>query len=62
MRKRSIVLAGVLAAALIAPAAAEDQVTPPALKWSFAGPFGKYNEAQLQRGFKIYREVCANCH
>ncbi len=35
---------------------------PPRVKWSFAGPFGKYNEAQLQRGFKIYKEVCANCH
>ncbi len=35
---------------------------PPRLKWSFAGPFGKYDEAQLQRGFKIYKEVCSNCH
>jgi ubiquinol-cytochrome c reductase cytochrome b/c1 subunit len=35
---------------------------PPALKWSFAGPFGKFDRAQLQRGFKVYREVCANCH
>jgi ubiquinol-cytochrome c reductase cytochrome b/c1 subunit len=39
-----------------------EQVSPPRLVWSFAGPFGKYNEAQLQRGFKVYREVCANCH
>ena len=37
-------------------------MAPPRLKWSFAGPFGKYDEAQLQRGFKIYREVCSNCH
>jgi ubiquinol-cytochrome c reductase cytochrome b/c1 subunit len=35
---------------------------PPAVKWSFAGPFGKYDPAQLQRGFKIYREVCQACH
>ncbi len=35
---------------------------PPRLKWSFAGPFGTYDRAQLQRGFKIYREVCAGCH
>jgi ubiquinol-cytochrome c reductase cytochrome b/c1 subunit len=35
---------------------------PPKLSWSFAGPFGRYDQAQLQRGFKIYREVCANCH
>lgn len=30
--------------------------------WSFAGPFGHYDRAQLQRGYKIYREVCASCH
>jgi cytochrome c1 len=59
----AFVLAGSLAA-MVMPASAQmaEQVTPPKLKWSFAGPFGKYDEAQLQRGFKIYREVCANCH
>lgn len=35
---------------------------PPMQKWTFAGPFGKYDPAQLQRGFKIYREVCSSCH
>ncbi len=35
---------------------------PPQQSWSFAGPFGTYNQAQLQRGFKIYKEVCSNCH
>ena len=30
--------------------------------WSFAGPFGTYDKAQLQRGFKVYREVCSACH
>jgi ubiquinol-cytochrome c reductase cytochrome c1 subunit len=31
---------------------------------SFAheGPFGKYDEAQLQRGFQVYLEVCSGCH
>jgi cytochrome c1 len=35
---------------------------PKRQKWSFAGPFGIYDTAQLQRGYKIYREVCSNCH
>ncbi len=35
---------------------------PPRQKWSFAGPFGKYDRGQLQRGFKVYKEVCATCH
>ena len=30
--------------------------------WSFAGFFGKYDTAQLQRGFRVFREVCSNCH
>lgn len=30
--------------------------------WSFAGPFGHYDRAQLQRGFKVYREICSSCH
>jgi len=30
--------------------------------WSFAGPFGKFDEQQLQRGFQVYKEVCAGCH
>ncbi|HYW58929.1 MAG TPA: cytochrome b N-terminal domain-containing protein, partial [Xanthobacteraceae bacterium] len=43
-------------------AAAEEAEAPPMLSWSFAGPFGTYDRAQLQRGFKVYREVCQNCH
>ena len=31
-------------------------------KWSFAGLFGKFDTGQLQRGFKVYVEVCARCH
>lgn len=35
---------------------------PPRLNWSFAGVFGKYDTGQLQRGFRVFREVCSNCH
>ncbi|MEH7868659.1 cytochrome c1 [Rhizobium laguerreae] len=31
-------------------------------EWSFAGPFGHYDKGQLQRGLKVYTEVCAACH
>jgi ubiquinol-cytochrome c reductase cytochrome c1 subunit len=31
-------------------------------QWSFSGPFGTYDRAQLQRGFKVFKEVCASCH
>ena len=42
--------------------AADHGVTPPSLSWSFAGPFGKFDRAQLQRGLKVYKEVCSACH
>ena len=30
--------------------------------FSFEGPFGKYDQNQLQRGLQVYTEVCAACH
>jgi ubiquinol-cytochrome c reductase cytochrome c1 subunit len=35
---------------------------PQEMSWSFAGPFGTYDKAQLQRGLKVYKEVCSACH
>ena len=35
---------------------------PHEMDWSFAGPFGTYDKGQLQRGLKVYKEVCAACH
>lgn len=58
-------LAGLLLVGSAGSSRAEDahsQPTPPSLKWSFAGPFGKYDQSQLQRGLKVYKEVCSACH
>ena len=30
--------------------------------FSFEGPFGNWDYAQLQRGYQVYKEVCAACH
>jgi ubiquinol-cytochrome c reductase cytochrome c1 subunit len=30
--------------------------------FSFAGPFGEFDEQQLQRGFQVFQQVCAGCH
>jgi cytochrome c1 len=61
-----LVALALVAAAVVrfgaAPALAAEAETPPRLKWSFSGPFGKFDRAQLQRGFKVYREVCQTCH
>lgn len=42
--------------------AAGTQEEPRSVAWSFNGPFGKFDRAQLQRGYKVYREVCSSCH
>jgi len=60
----AVLFAGAVAAGTN-PAAAQDNTeaaTPPKLGWSFAGPFGTYDQAQLQRGLKIYHDVCSSCH
>ncbi|MGP6087670.1 cytochrome c1 [Antarctobacter jejuensis] len=31
-------------------------------QFSFEGPFGTWDQNQLQRGLKIYTEVCSACH
>ncbi len=35
---------------------------PRAANLASSGPFGHFDRAQLQRGFKVYREVCSACH
>ena len=30
--------------------------------FSFEGPFGAYDQQQLQRGLQIYTEICSACH
>lgn len=30
--------------------------------FSFEGPFGTYDQMQLQRGLQVYTEICAACH
>lgn len=30
--------------------------------WSYGGMFGHYDKEQLQRGFRVYKEVCSACH
>jgi ubiquinol-cytochrome c reductase cytochrome c1 subunit len=42
---------------------AEFPILKPELQsWSFAGPFGRFDPAQLQRGYQVYKEVCSACH
>ena len=51
-----------LASTGIARAGEAEEMLPDRQHWSFAGVFGTYDQGQLQRGFKIYQQVCSNCH
>ena len=56
-------VAGIASISLVPDAnAAEEGAALPSVDWSFSGPFGTFDRAQLQRGYKVYKEVCANCH
>ena len=35
---------------------------PRPVAYQFDGPFGTWDYAQLQRGYKVYKEVCSACH
>jgi ubiquinol-cytochrome c reductase cytochrome c1 subunit len=63
MLRKLFALAFVAGLTLGAPALADTtQADLKHLNWSFSGPFGEYDQEQLQRGFKVYREVCSSCH
>jgi len=63
LRKTTVLAAFGLALILGAPAFAETtQMEPKTAHWSFEGPFGKFDQAQLQRGYKVYHDVCSTCH
>lgn len=43
-------------------AAGGDSKSPRMQEWSFAGVFGHYDRAQLQRGYQVFAENCSACH
>jgi len=53
------VLGLLTAAPALAGTTAEE---PKDVHWSFEGPFGKFDQEQLQRGYKVYHDVCSACH
>ncbi len=56
--------AGLAMALLAAPAFASgsSQHNAEDHAFSFEGPFGKYDRAQLRRGWQVFKEVCHSCH
>ena len=53
------------AAMVVAPdatASSSGQKDPKQMHWSFDGVLGKVDKQSAQRGFQVYKEVCAACH
>jgi ubiquinol-cytochrome c reductase cytochrome c1 subunit len=65
MKVLSLALTGLIAlgGSAFAQSADLSQPLPPKdVHWSYEGPFGTYDQAALQRGFQVYKEVCSACH
>jgi len=63
MKKTLVLIAAAVGLAMASPAmAAGGAKHPRSGGYSFDGPFGSFDQGQLQRGYKVYREVCASCH
>ncbi|URD61963.1 cytochrome c1 [Sphingomonas sp. KRR8] len=60
----SLISNGVEAIKSPPPATAEEEfhLKPKDVQFATDGPFGRFDRAQLQRGFQIYKEVCSACH
>jgi len=61
----ALLVAGGLLVGGAQSARAEDShggASPPGNSWSFSGPRGMYDRGALQRGLKVYKEVCSACH
>lgn len=63
MLRKGLALAALGLALFAGPVlAATTEEEPKDVHWSFEGPFGRFDKAQVQRGYKVYREVCSSCH
>ena len=59
---RKLTLAAVMAVTATMSQAAGGETHIEDFDFSFEGPFGSFDQNQLQRGLKIYTEICSACH
>ncbi len=60
--KRTILVALSIASLPLLAHAAGEAIHIDRQKWGFAGVTGRFDPVQLQRGFQVYKEACAQCH
>lgn len=61
-RKIAISAVSALAISTTAAFAAGGKATVENIDFSFQGPFGTFDELQLQRGLQVFTEACSACH
>lgn len=61
-RNIALVAASVLALGTGMAPAQEMESKVEDVAFAYEGPFGKFDQFQLQRGLQVYTEVCAACH
>ncbi|MEX2452245.1 MAG: cytochrome c1 [Rhodospirillales bacterium] len=62
MKKTIVAVFAALFLTAGAASAAVEAPKPPKQDWSFDGIFGTYDRSAAQRGFHVYKNVCATCH
>jgi ubiquinol-cytochrome c reductase cytochrome c1 subunit len=59
---KTLAVAGTAFLLMTGAALAVTQEEAKPIDFTFEGMFGKFDKAQLQRGYKVYKEICSNCH
>jgi cytochrome c1 len=62
MKRISFAVVGLALSLGVGVAFAEGEKEPEAQTWPWDGVFGHFDQAQLQRGYQVYKEVCSACH
>ncbi len=65
MLRKALILPTLVLGLTVAAGSAGADTTfkePKDVHWSFEGPFGRFDQEQLQRGYKVYHDVCSACH
>ena len=62
MIKHILLSAAVTIGLATGASAAGDDIVVEDFDFSFEGPFGTYDQHQLQRGLQVFTEVCSACH
>jgi ubiquinol-cytochrome c reductase cytochrome c1 subunit len=55
-------ISGYVSSPPVPTAEEEFHLHPKEVHFASDGPFGRFDKAQLQRGFQVYKEVCSACH